>query len=1251
MKKKHDWSGTSAAIVGFMFFSSMATANSGAYYRPAISEEHNSNLKSKYPRVVIFGDSQLDTNNVSKAISLKFAGIGFEHSLSLGTPFTAGKGNAAQQLFGKEFLAGNPMYYKTTFSPPMIPSFDVELSSKNYSGEISIDNAKNVNMAQGGSRVLATFPGDGRQVLGDIIVNAIRSSNLSASVKSSLYGAIWAIGSQVKNTNIDLLRPIADQPKIFAAHGGRFNHTDLAMVLAGGNDVIAQGYSGAENLETQKKEIGKGREKLIDDIAKLGAKNIFLGNIPDIRLVPTSINWESGSTNTLHRGVAKEATDARRSMTELMLSLNEQTTSSALVVARNNPGVTITIFDIFKFFQHANDERERYGIVNDMSVSCESVPACNKDRSAEGGKYLTEDGLHPSDKVSEVIANAYKHYLHDTRRPLGNRMRSENNYDAYFDAFSDVVVTREGSESTHNIVGGVLDLSLRSQVDSLTPKVVLNGALLRFDDSTEKSQNSQYAHQMNVDLLVKERHAGIEVANAGSEFLYSGNASGFGFLKTGLGTLVLTGNNDFVRGDRGAIGIVAGSLQVGNGGDIGSLGSETVHTLEKSSLAFNHSVDHSFSGRVLGSGALLKKGHGVLTLTGDNEHSGGTVISAGTLKIGDGGDQGWLQGNVLNNAVMMFNRSDDKQFDGQINGSGSIVKIGTGSLNLTGSGRISGRTEVISGKLGFNGGFDATDVRVGNGALVYGDGTVRSLRLDAGGAIAPGNSIGVFNVVNDIVFNKGSVYAVDANATGLSDRINVGGVAYVNGGDVLVDAEYGSYSPGNTYTVLSARHGVNGRFDSVSANFAFLDPVLSYTNSDVSLLLARNQVKPVDLCQSKNQKAICAQMLSLLPQPEVEVMSTAPIVESRVALTPQSSVIEGLVAPGSVAPPTLTTEAEILVDERSSLLKKETDVVISMSKPEFIQFAELLPGEIHPAVKATLAQDSSHIRESVSKRMYETERGISGSGAWGHVFGSEGRQDGSKHISGLSRKNQGFILGRDVLVEDSDVNFGVFGGYRKTSMSQGASSADVGTYNLGIYGSKRYDALSLRLGASFSWHDIETKRKIFYKDKASTPDANYRGDTAQLFSEVAYDVKFGGFSVEPFAGLSYTRLAISGFSEEKDLFSVSGKRDVKDIYAGTLGSRINFSTQYSNDVKVNFQAGAGLKHTFSDVSSSTSMALQSHGNSYRVNGLPLKKNIAQLSVKVAVQTKDGFSIGLDYMAEKAGGMQDQSVSAFASWEF
>ncbi|EPO6696948.1 SGNH/GDSL hydrolase family protein, partial [Pseudomonas aeruginosa] len=596
MDKKIKRSGVSTAILGFMAFSAVVMAEPGIYDRPTILASDNDSLKKKYRRVVLFGDSQLDVNNSAKKLNYRiWSNFNGEYELPLGAPFTSGKGNAAQQLFGDNFLAANPLYYKGVFT---VGSVDIaaEFAGSSYNESLDLtDNQKNVNMAQGGSKILDVYPGKDRSFL------YAMAANQNIWVRAFANSFIKSIDP---NINIDFLKPIIEQPRIFKALGGRFNENDLALVMAGGNDVIAQGYDKSIEINEAKKTIGEGREKIINDIAEQGAKNIFLGNIPDVRFVPDVINWKPGEVNALHLGVARQVGAARQRMIELVLSLNEQTTSSALTVTKKNPGTTITLFDAFKFMQHVANDRKRYGIINDIGVSCASIPECNKSRGAEGGKYLTEDGLHPSEKTSEIIANAYKYYLRDARQPLIRRLSEESSsYDAYFDAFADIVVTQEASELVHNIVGGVLDLSLKSQVDSLTNKVALNGAILRFDDVTEKNKESQYSHQLDADLIIKERLAGIEVPNASSELLYSGNATGFALLKSGSGTLTLTGNNRFGAPDSVGMGISAGVLQVGNGGDSGSLDSDVV-VIKNSSLAFNHNVDHRFAGNVVGSGAL-----------------------------------------------------------------------------------------------------------------------------------------------------------------------------------------------------------------------------------------------------------------------------------------------------------------------------------------------------------------------------------------------------------------------------------------------------------------------------------------------------------------------------------------------------------------------------------------------------------------------------------------------------------------------
>ena len=67
---------------------------------------------------------------------------------------------------------------------------------------------------------------------------------------------------------------------------------------------------------------------------------------------------------------------------------------------------------------------------------------------------------------------------------------------------------------------------------------------------------------------------------------------------------------------------------------------------------------------------LDKLGAGTLVLTGANTYTGPTTISAGTLQIGDGGTTGSIAGDVLNNGVLAFNRSNSLTFGGRDHGNG-----------------------------------------------------------------------------------------------------------------------------------------------------------------------------------------------------------------------------------------------------------------------------------------------------------------------------------------------------------------------------------------------------------------------------------------------------------------------------------------------------------------------------------------------------------------------------------------------------
>ena len=124
------------------------------------------------------------------------------------------------------------------------------------------------------------------------------------------------------------------------------------------------------------------------------------------------------------------------------------------------------------------------------------------------------------------------------------------------------------------------------------------------------------------------------------------------------------------------------------------------------------------------------------------------------------------------------------------------------------------------------------------------------------GNLAPGNSIGTLTVNGNYAQNVGSTYTVEVNAAGQSDKLNVTGGAAIAGGTVAVQAQSGSYARNTSYTILTANAGVIGIYSSVTSNFAFLTPSLSYDANNVYLNLLLNQSAFADGAQTPNQFAV-----------------------------------------------------------------------------------------------------------------------------------------------------------------------------------------------------------------------------------------------------------------------------------------------------------------------------------------------------------------------------------------------------------
>uniref|UniRef100_UPI0011184DB4 autotransporter outer membrane beta-barrel domain-containing protein n=1 Tax=Salmonella enterica TaxID=28901 RepID=UPI0011184DB4 len=155
-------------------------------------------------------------------------------------------------------------------------------------------------------------------------------------------------------------------------------------------------------------------------------------------------------------------------------------------------------------------------------------------------------------------------------------------------------------------------------------------------------------------------------------------------VKSGDETLTLSGANSYTGGTT----ISGGTLVASN---VEALGSGDV--TDNATLELNTGGD--FTNNISGSGQVVKSGDDVLTLSGANSYSGGTLISDGTLVASNVEALG--TGDVTDNATLELNTGGD--FDNAIGGSGNVVKSGADTLTLSGSNSYTGGTTISGGTL------------------------------------------------------------------------------------------------------------------------------------------------------------------------------------------------------------------------------------------------------------------------------------------------------------------------------------------------------------------------------------------------------------------------------------------------------------------------------------------------------------------------------------------------------------------------
>ncbi|WP_259697996.1 autotransporter outer membrane beta-barrel domain-containing protein [Pseudomonas frederiksbergensis] len=201
---------------------------------------------------------------------------------------------------------------------------------------------------------------------------------------------------------------------------------------------------------------------------------------------------------------------------------------------------------------------------------------------------------------------------------------------------------------------------------------------------------------------------------------------------------------------------------------------------------------------------------------------------------------------------------DTRNFTGLFSSQGSWTlnsksdfKDGVAVLNdgvLTNNGKILGRA-IAAGQL-FNKGDIKGQVDVEESGTFAGNGTVGSLRVH--GLVNVNRMHGAPRVKGDLSLSKTGILAYEVNPEGGGETIKVDGTARLGDSTLKIVSMPGEYPLSSRYTIIEAKEKVEGKFDKVLNDLAFMAPSLRYNTKSVGMTYARNEVPIESLATSDN---------------------------------------------------------------------------------------------------------------------------------------------------------------------------------------------------------------------------------------------------------------------------------------------------------------------------------------------------------------------------------------------------------------
>ena len=602
---------------------------------------------------------------------------------------------------------------------------------------------------------------------------------------------------------------------------------------------------------------------------------------------------------------------------------------------------------------------------------------------------------------------------------------------------------------------------------------------------------------------------------------------------------------------------------------------------------------------------------------GSIEGSGNYFLGSKTLIVG---------GNNLSTTVSGV--IQDGGIDGGVGG--SLTKIGTGTLTLSGANTYTGATTVNAGSLIVDGSIASAQTLVNAGGFLGGHGTIGG-NLVNNGIVGQVNSPGTLTVSGNYTQNAGGTLRIGVGGLAPSqhDVLAVKGHASLAGTLQLIQLGSFSLQPGNQITFLTANNGVSGTFSTVqngipsTSTGTIVQVQVTFLPNSVVLEETQGsftQIPGVTL--TPNQFAVGNMLNSAVGNPAAAPLF-AFLNSQPVANLPHDY---NLIAPTQVSSFHATGAAHGNT-QIANLGGRMANIRAGLTGFSSIGFT--LNGSVASSGEgfAGVSGPEGKSGPSVLAPTPDNRWGVFVTG-----IGEFTNVDSTPNAAGYDIDTGGVTFGVDYRVCPFFA-IGLSAGYAhtKVNIDSAGGHIDVSSGKFGLYATAFTQGFYVDAAVSGGPSGYKSDRSALQGTASGSTDS---GDLNALVA-TGYDWKFGGLTIGPTASFQYGYIGLNAFTETGSLAPLKFPDQTSESERTAFGVKTSYDWKVGHvDVLPEFRAA--WQHEYGDTEYSIISNLASGaGNSFTVTGPPIGRDSLLIGVGAAVVWNDRVTTYIYYDGEFA----------------